>query len=284
MPRRFERVGAVAGFASRCAMRVFRNRNATMLRMLVGSVVAFACFPAAALEDAELGKFWTADALHVPYRAVMTPGRREQELLPLILFLHGDWQDGTDNESQLAGDGNGSFELVDTAREGGIPLVYVAPQTTDAYWPPDRVVAVVRDALTHWPIDPRRIYLTGISDGGTGVWDTLKVYPACFAAGVPMSGMTELAGLGPIRDVPQWVFHGAEDDDTDIEKGYDGAMVGSRAVVRALRAMGGVPRYTEYPGEKHVIWPQAYGERTLLPWMLDQRLRGQPCKLGPRAR
>jgi len=74
---------------------------------------------------------------------------------------------------------------------------------------------------------------------------------------VPMSGMTELAGLASIRDVPERVFHGAKDNDTDVEKGYNGAMVGSRAVVRALRAMGGRPRYTEYPNEMHVIWQHA---------------------------
>ena len=232
------------------------------------------------LQDAELAKFHTSGALPVPYRAIVTPGRRDRELLPLIVFLHGDWQDGTDNESQLAGRGNGSYELVDAARDAGIPLVYVVPQTTDAYWPPRRVAAVVRDALVRWPIDARRIYLTGISDGGTGVWDALKAWPRCFAAGVPMSGMTELAGLGSIRDVPQWVFHGAQDDDTDVETGYGGAMVGSRAVVRALRAMGGTPRYTEYPDEKHVIWARAYADDALLPWMLDQRLRGKPCDFG----
>lgn len=247
-------------------------------------IAAFGMHAAHALEDAELARYWTPDALRVPYRAVVTEGRRDGEKLPLIVFLHGDWQDGTDNESQLAGDGNGSYELVDTAREGRIPLVYIAPQTTGAYWPPDRIVAVVRDALKRWPIDPRRIVLTGISDGATGVWDALKAYPRCFAAGVPMSGMTELAGLGPIRDVPQWAFHGSEDDDTDIEKGYNGAMVGSRAVVRALRAMGGKPRYTEYAGEKHVIWPQAYGERALLPWILEQRLRAKPCDFSAPAR
>ena len=232
---------------------------------------------AAGLADDELGKYWTPDAQHIPYRAIETSGRRDGETLPLIVFLHGDWQDGTDNQSQLAGRGNGSYELVDAAREGGIPIVYVAPQTADAYWPPARVAAVVADALGHWPIDRRRIYLTGISNGATGVWDALKTYPTCFAAGVPMSGMTELAGLAPIRDVPQWVFHGSDDDDTDVEKGYDGAMVGSRAVVRALRAMGGTPRYTEYAGEKHVIWSRAYAEDGLLPWLLTQRLRTKPC-------
>jgi predicted peptidase len=240
-------------------------------------VLVGVCMSAAAVEDAELGKYQTSDTSRVPYRAIVTPGRENNELLPLVVFLHGDWQDGTDNVSQLAGYGNGSLELVDDALQDNIPLVYIAPQTTYPYWPPARVAAVVRDALRRFPIDPRRIYLTGISDGGTGVWDALKTWPSCFAAAVPMSGMTELAGLAPIVNVPQWVFHGAKDDDTDIESGYGGAMVGSRAVVRALRAMGGTPRYTEYPNEEHVIWHHAYATPELLPWMLDQRLHGAPC-------
>jgi predicted peptidase len=224
-----------------------------------------------------LAKYWTQDAAHVPYRALVTPGRDGGELLPLIVFLHGAWQDGDDNESQLAGYGNGSLEWVDQAMAGNIPLVYVAPQVDKEYWPPRRVAAVVRDALQRFPIDPQRIYLTGISDGGTGVWDELKTWPACFAAGVPMSAMTELSGLGTIRDVPQWIFHGAKDNDTDVETGYNGAMVGSRAVVRALRAMGGAPRYTEYPKGMHPIWHQAYATPELLPWLLEQHLSGQPC-------
>ena len=86
----------------------------------------------AAVEYAELAKYWTPDPQHVPYRAIVTPGREHGERLPLIVFLHGDWQDGNDNESQLAGYGNGSMELIDRAREGNMPLVYIAPQTTGA--------------------------------------------------------------------------------------------------------------------------------------------------------
>jgi predicted peptidase len=257
------------------------------LRLLPPSLLLLALLAAApigAVENEDLGKYWTPDAQDVPYRAIETPGRRDGERLPLIVFLHGDWQDGTDNESQLAGYGNGSMELIDQAIRGGIPLVFVAPQTTGAYWPPQRVAAVVHDALARWPIDARRVILTGISDGGTGVWDALKTWPQCFAAGVPMSGMTELAGLAPIRDVPQWIFHGEKDNDTNIETGYGGAMVGSREVVRALRAMGGAPRYTEYPNEQHVIWHRAYDEVALLPWMLDQRLRGAACDFTESAR
>jgi predicted peptidase len=238
-----------------------------------------------AVPNSELAKFWTDDALRVPYRLIKTPSREPGEKLPLIVFLHGDWQDGTDNESQLAGYGNGSMELIDVALRNHVPLVYVAPQTTHAYWPPARVAAVVADVLRKFPmIDPRRVILTGISDGATGVWDALKAAPACYAAGVPMSGMTEISGLAPITRVPLWVFHGAKDNDTDVEKGYNGEMVGSRAVVGALRAMGAKPRYTEYAQGQHVIWHQAYATDGLLAWMLSQRLRGGVCDFAERAK
>jgi predicted peptidase len=244
------------------------------------SLLAFAA-PAGAVELSALGKFWTADAAHVPYRAIVTPGRIDDEKLPLVIFLHGDWQDGTNNESQLGGYGNGSLKLVDAAIRNNVPLVYIAPETTGAYWPPPRVAAVVADALKTFPmIDPKRVILTGISDGATGVWDTLKTWPECFAAAVPMSGMTELSGLDSITGIPQWIFHGEKDNDTNIETGYGGAMVGSRAVVRELRALGAAPKYSEYANQEHVIWQQAYAEPQLLPWMLDKKLRGNACNFA----
>ena len=244
--------------------------------MRLGSIagVLLALLPlssARAVDDDALAAYSAAPGND--YRAIATPGRRNQELLPLVVFLHGDGQDGTDNESQLGGYGNGSMELIDTAIQGGVPLVYVAPQTTGAYWPPTRVEAVVADALKRFPIDRRRIVLTGLSSGATGVWDALKLKPDCYAAGVPMSGAANLVGLAPMRDVPLWLFHGDQDDDTDVETGDGGDQVGSRALVRALRAMGGKPRYTEYANERHVIWHRAYAEDALLPWMLDQRSR-----------
>lgn len=251
------------------------DRGFHWLAALIGFLLFFST--ACAVELDQLGKYSTPAPQSVSYRAIMTPGRLNNERLPLLVFLHGSGQNGNDNESQLGGYGNGSLELVDDALDNHVPLVYVAPQVDEDYWPPATLAAVVRDALRRFPIDSRRIIVTGISDGGTGVWNALKAYPDCFAGGVPMSGMTELAGLASIRDVPQWIFHGEKDNDTDIETGYGGAMVGSRAVVRALRAMGGKPRYTEYPSEMHVIWHRAYGEDALLPWILSQRVSESAC-------
>ncbi len=116
-------------------------------KLLAAALALFAPFCSHAVEDSELAKLWTEGTLRVPYRLIKTPGREHDEKLPLIVFLHGDWQDGTDNESQLAGYGNGSMELIDTALRNHGPLVYVAPQTTEAYWTPAHVNAVVAE----WP-------------------------------------------------------------------------------------------------------------------------------------
>lgn len=250
-----------------------------VLKLLYGLVGGFLLIAANAnaVDVDEFARHQVAGPNGLPYRSIQTPGRSNGELLPLVVFLHGSGQDGDNDEDQIDGNANGALELVDTAIQADLPLVFVAPQVDDDYWSPRAVVSVVADAMRHYPIDPRRILLTGVSDGGTGVWDTLKAYPTCFAAGVPMSGMTELAGLASIRDVPQWIFHGDKDNDTNIETGYGGAMVGSRPVVRALRAMGGHPRYTEYSNMKHVIWPRAFGEKALLPWLMAQRLGGRTC-------
>lgn len=232
---------------------------------------------AGAVDAEAFGSYETESAHPLAYRALETAGRRDGERLPLILFMHGSGQDGTDNKKQLQGGANGALKLVDAAEAKGIPLVFVAPQVDEEFWPPGLIAAVVNDVLRRFPVDPQRIILTGLSDGGTGVWTVLKAYPRCFAAGVPMSGMTELAGLASIRDVPQWIFHGGKDNDTNVETGYGGAMVGSRAVVRALRAMGGQPLYTEYADQMHVIWPRAYAEDGLLLWILQRRLKHAPC-------
>ncbi len=251
-----------------------------VLHALLGGSLLIAAY-AGAVEVEQFARHQVAGRNGLPYRSIQTPGRIDRELLPLIVFLHGSGQNGDNNEDQIDGNANGALELVDTAIQAKLPLVFVAPQVNDDYWSPRAVAAVVADAMRQYPIDPKRILLTGVSDGGTGVWDTLKAFPTCFAAGVPMSGMTELAGLASIRDVPQWVFHGEKDDDTNIETGYGGAMIGSRPVVRALRAMGGNPLYTEYLNQKHVIWPRAFGEKKLLGWLMSKRLRGRACDFSP---
>ena len=239
--------------------------------------------------DADAGLFLRrpAPAGGYPYRLYAPPRARAHGKLPLIVFLHGSGQNGDNNEYQIADGANGALQLLDAALREHRPILFLAPQSPQDYWVPARVMAVIADVEKHWPVDRDRIVLTGLSSGATGDWDAAKTWPDRFAALVPMSGMTETAGLASIARVPEWVFHAADDDDTDVETGAGGAMVGSRAVVRALREAGGHPCYTEYlhgpvDPDPHVIWPQAYATPGLLDWMLAQR-RGRAAHACPAA-
>lgn len=260
-----------------------------MLRILLPLLLAagsFAILGASPAATVRSNAGWYAQALYrrapgaggLPYRLFAPPHVGAREKLPLIVFLHGSGQNGDNNEDQIAEGANGALQLLDEARRKHIRLLFAAPQSPQDYWVPAEVMTVIADIEHEWPVDHHRIVLTGLSTGATGVWDMAKAYPDRFAALAPMSGMTELAGLASIADAPEWVFHAADDDDTDVETGYGGAMVGSRAVVRALREAGGHPRYTEYAHgptdpSPHVIWPRAYATPGLLEWMLHQRLR-----------
>jgi len=113
-------------------------------------------------------------------------------------------------------------------------------------------------------IDPKRLYVTGLSMGGFGTWDLISRLPKKFAAAVPICGGADEAQAAAIAKVPVWVFHGGNDDVVKT--------VRSRNIVAALKAAGGAPKYTEYPGVGHGSWDQAYGEAELFPWLFSQKL------------
>lgn len=218
----------------------------------------------------------------LPYRIYVPKPLPAGVRLPLVVFLHGSDQAGSDNEQQIAYGANGALELLDNAIAAHIPLLFAAPQSPTGTWHPRQVMAVIRAVEARWPVDPDRIYLTGLSSGASGAWATAKAYPRAFAALVPMTGATTLAGLSRIAQVPEWVFAAADDNDTGVVTGYGGAMVGSRTVVAALRRLHAPVCYTEYRHgpwpATHVIWPEAYDDPGLLRWLLAQR-RGRPSPL-----
>jgi len=120
-------------------------------------------------------------------------------------------------------------------------------------------------------IDANRLYITGISMGGFGVWDAIERWPTEFAAAVPVSGAGDPALASRIIHLPLWAFHGADDNRVPV--------AGSRTMIQTLRASGGTPCYTELAGMSHTIWPQVYGQTAhtnnlLYPWLFAQTKNG----------
>jgi predicted peptidase len=213
------------------------------------------------------------------YRLFKPAGGDGKEKVPLVLFLHGAGERGDDNQAQLK---NGVKAFLDA--QSRYPSFVVVPQCpqkaqwVDTPWgalkhtlpaQPSEPLGLVIDLLAslerEFPsIDPHRLYVTGLSMGGFGTWDLITRLPRKFAAAVPVCGGADETRASMLAKIPLWVFHGGADDVVKT--------VRSRNIVAAIKAAGGSPRYTEYPGVGHACWDQAYGDPGLFPWLFSQKL------------
>lgn len=186
------------------------------------------------------------------------------ESRPLVLFLHGASERGS--------------HLADVAKHGipqviergkNLPLVAVSPQCPLARAWSDYVRGLgelLDHVIAQFHIDPRRVYLTGLSMGAFGAWKLAAAYPERFAALIPICGGGDPAWAPRLRDLPTWAFHGEQDDVVSIRH--------TEAMVEALRALGAPIRFRSYPGVAHDSWTTTYDNPELYEWMLGQRRPG----------
>lgn len=161
-----------------------------------------------------------------------------KELKPLVLFLHGGGECGTDNLHQMLGtlgalhlaqrwpdmyimaphapEGNVTLEeMVARMEHGDIFKVIVGknPESGkgDRGWNRDylsRVCHIIRKMINKGQVDARRVYVIGMSMGGAGTLRALSVDPGLFAAAVPicpsMNGETYTI-LNELPKVPVWI-------------------------------------------------------------------------------
>lgn len=233
----------------------------------------------------------------LPYR-LYRPQVRDGEKVPLVLFLHGAGGRGTDNRKQLT-DQSAPLVFVQPENQRRWPSFFLAPQCpTDRRWvemawdapsgkgqrPPEpswpmaAALALVDKLAAEIPaIDTTRLFVTGISMGGFGAFDAAVRRPDMWKAAVPICGGYDETAVAPIVRLPLWAFHAEDDPTVPVAR--------TRAVVAALRSLGGRPRYTEYParaGHGHFSWIPAYADPDLLPWMFGAPRMRPPSPGGPR--
>ena len=122
--------------------------------------------------------------------------------------------------------------------------------------------------------DPERVYLTGLSMGGYGAIHLALAHPGRFAAMVVVCGglfphpsatavqqspLTIGDGVQALKNLPVWLFHGADDAVIPVDE--------SRHLAKVLPNA----RYTEYAGVGHNAWDKAYADREMWEWLFAQR-------------
>jgi predicted peptidase len=222
-------------------------------------------------------KIFKKGTTSLPYQ-IYLPTEYGKKRVPLIVFLHGSGERGTDNIKQ------GIHVLPyltspDVQKKN--PCVVIAPQCPEneswspvnrENWSPipdapatpsmNNLIGLIEDLKKDKNIDPNRIYIIGLSMGGFGTFDIMSRKPLLFAAGVPICGGGDYKLVSDYAHVPIWIFHGDQDPAVPVRL--------SRSAYGALTDVGCQVKYTEYPGGGHDIWERAVREPGFIDWLFDQ--------------
>ena len=185
------------------------------------------------------------------------------ENLPLIVFLHGAGERGMGGEELPRVESSGFAKVL---QEEDCPCIYVAPQCSpDSFWAAE--VPNIHDFIVEltktYPVDEKKIFLTGLSMGGFGTWYTAMRYPDMFAAIAPVCG-GGMAWNAGVLTMPVWAFHGSDDPIVSVTQ--------SDEMVNRLKEFGADVTYTKFNGVGHDAWN--YVDYDLLTkWLLGKKRR-----------
>ena len=257
---------------------------------LLISILITAAYASARVETGFLDRTVEISGKSYRYQVYVPIDFHSKKSWPVILFLHGSGERGSDGLIQT----NVGLPQAIRSNRSRFPFIVVIPQCrgNDSTWStPDmeaQAMAALDAVIKQFHGDRNRIYLTGLSMGGYGVWQFAIDHPGRFAALVPICGgvlapndwvdlhvilprgsngdpYAEVARL--VGKTPVWIFHGDADDSVPVEE--------SRHMAAALKAAGATVKYTEYAGVGHDSWNKAYAEPDLVPWLLAQSLNGR---------
>ena len=213
---------------------------------------------------------------------------------PLVLFLHGAGESGSNNVSQV----NGNIDnLLNEAKRRGAYLY--APQTNQGWGSTTitgRVAEMVDRALDEFNVASDRLYVTGLSMGGGGTWNMLNRYPQQYAAGVPIAGISpNFFDFQPGNFLEQavWAFHARNDGVVPVTR--------TRTVVQQIASEAGSGiigfppnnssatffygdphldlSYTEWPSGGHGIWGRVYSTPAMYEWLFSHSTIPEPSTL-----
>lgn len=241
--------------------------------------------------------FNATNGLQLPYR-LFSPNSNNKKI-PLLIFLHGRGERGTDNGSHIyeeAGFIMNKNSLLSKAMQKKHPCFVLVPQcskkTVNEEWAkwigntPETpfkglgkngsykmnetlsasgaaTLELIKKTIEALNIDSNRIYLVGLSMGGFGTWEFTARKPNLFTAAVPMAGYSDPSKIKQIKHIPFWIFHGEIDKWNPVE--------GSRTMYKLLSTVNTDVTYTEYKNTGHGdTFKKAFNEPNLIPWLFSK--------------
>ncbi len=200
-------------------------------------------------------------AVEMQYLIAVPQEEPAAEGWPLLLFLHGLGECGSDINRVKK---HGPPKLIENGKR--FPFVVVSPQCPrGSRWEAWRLSVLLDEVIKRNDIDEERVYITGLSMGGFGTWDLAAYSPERFAAIAPICGGGNTLDGKLLKNLPVWVFHGAEDKIVPASF--------SESMVTAIRRAGGGSKITIYPHAGHDSWTETYENPELYEWLLKKKRR-----------
>ncbi|MBQ4120117.1 MAG: hypothetical protein IJD45_06985 [Clostridia bacterium] len=219
--------------------------------------------------DAQSGK-------SMPYRLHLPENIKNGKKYPVILFLHGAGEIGSDNNQHLGNFSQGFSIASDLLSEA----IIICPQTPEGWSIFDfengdqngyLAIAkrIVDSNVEKYNGDSDRIYVTGLSLGSFATWDILDAYPNYFAAAVPVCGGGGSYTSQVFIDTPIWIYHGTADPTVP----YESSLTTYQAIINA--GGGQNLKFTTLEGVAHNAWDYAYKDRAMFSWLFAQNRKNK---------
>lgn len=205
------------------------------------------------------------NGIEIPFRLKEVKG---EEKRPLLIFFHGAGCVGEDNFKQIA-----------EFRSMGIKLTeecfVLVPQsnhftgnnlsTINLYT--KSVGTLVKMLVESYPVDPERIYVTGISYGGACAWYSVYNNPGFYAAAIPLMGYfpdadSETFDPSAFSGAKIWIGHAADDSVVPADS--------DATAYKKLKDVCDI-RLSLYPSGGHTVMRRFYGREKWQEWMFAQK-------------
>ena len=174
---------------------------------------------------------------------------------PTVLMLHG-------GARHMYG-GRNYFELGLQKEYPAILIVPIAPPGYDWNSGAPLALEALQDVAKSYRLDPKRIYLTGYSMGGIGVYSMLARYHKIFAGAFAVCGTYDPQKVEGFDDVPLLIYHAQKDETFPVQV--------TRDMHARLKSAKRNVAYIEQEDANHFDCASVYEKKGFWDWIFEQK-------------
>ncbi|WP_412476266.1 prolyl oligopeptidase family serine peptidase [Flavobacterium sp. TBRC 19031] len=208
------------------------------------------------------GSFAKEIGVKLALQYVLQLPENQKEKFPLMVFLHGSGERGTDLELVKNHSPFTYQHLIQS------PIAILAPQCPEnVWWDTNALYQLILDISEKYNVDKARIYLTGLSMGGWGTWKLAEEHPELFAAIAPVCAPVDrlmLINADKLKDKPIKIYHGALDDVVLPTDSID--------MYQKLKEKNKTVELIIFSNDNHNSWDSTYSNPAFYQWLLAQHL------------